>query len=99
MEPDFESVNVVVENQIALVDADQAIQFSIRGDFVKAALVACAYTGAGILKQAIDVYHGPDGNGYVLRFIYELDGRRWCRCEGRGPQAFRTHSWTQLMFP
>ena len=91
MQPDFTEANAVALSHIADVVAAQESQ----PKFTRSGYVACALVGAGLMKRAVDVYHGPEGDGYVIRFIYELDEKRWCRCEARGPQAFRTHDWKE----
>ncbi len=60
------------------------------------AFVECPLDGRGTLTRAVDVYRGPKGDGYVVRFLYELDGELWCRCEATGPQMFRSHNWIKI---
>ncbi len=91
MNPDFTEANSIVAIHVANVTAEQDAQ----AEFTRSGYVACPLSGSGTLKRAVDVYHSPEGEGYVVRFVYELDGKRWCRCEARGPQSFRTHNWME----
>ena len=92
MNPNFSEANEAVDGQMITVTLEQDAQ----NKFASCGFVQCPLAGPGTLKRAVDVYHGSDGDGYVIRFIYELNGQSWCRCVARGPQAFRSHNWLKI---
>ena len=92
MNPNFAEANEAASQHLATVTIEQEGQT----EFTPSAFIACPLTGAGTLKRAVDVYHGPDGDGYVVRFMYELNGQCWCRCEARGSQSYRGHNWMRI---
>lgn len=92
MTPNFTEANAVTSLRLseATIEQERKDEFTTKG-FEEFPLET-----PGTLKRAVDVYRGPDGDGYVIRFIYEVKGERWCRCEARGPQAFRSHNWIKV---
>ncbi len=92
MNPNFSEANEVAGQQLIAVALEQDAQ----NEFASSGFLECPLVGTGTLKRAVDVYHGPDGDGYVIRFIYELNEQSWCRCVARGPQAFRSHNWLKI---
>jgi hypothetical protein len=41
----------------------------------------------------IDVYDGPEGQGYVTCFQVQIKGSMYERCQNYGPEASREHDW------
>jgi len=44
----------------------------------------------------MDVYHGPEGPGYVTCLQVIIERALWEKCRNYGPEALRAHDWAGL---
>jgi hypothetical protein len=98
MKLEIPELDAVVASDITAADDMQQAELA-KGAFSKEALIERGGEFDGVLKKAVDVYTGPEGTGYVVRFVLELNGETWGRCEARGPQTFRTTPWEKMVHP
>lgn len=96
MPPNLSELNTEADNLLASVDSEQQ---GLGGQYISYPVAVQAIAFPGELKRAVDVYHGPYGNGYAIRFIYRVNGETWGRIVTRGPESARTVDWSQIQYP
>jgi hypothetical protein len=98
MKLEIPELDAAVAAEVSAADDVQQAEIA-KGTFSNEALAEREGEFEGVLKKAVDVYTGPEGIGYVVRFVLEMNGETWSRCEARGPETYRTTPWEKMVHP